>query len=86
MNNNSSKKRYRQNKRDNISNNVLKSRARTLLRRAIQSLTDDSNELPLRVREFKSSIDRAAQKGSIHPRKAARLKSRLEIKVRGVGR
>ena len=77
----SAKKRHRQDARNKVANNFLQSRARTALKRALHSLANDTDQVSTHVTQFKSFIDIAARKGGIHPRKAARLKSRLEIKV-----
>ena len=51
------------------------------MKRTLHALANDSGELLMHATQFKSFIDIAAKKGGIHPRKAARLKSRLETKI-----
>ena len=75
----SPEKRMRQNERRHIIN---KSK-RTALRREIKSYRDlkQGEESKAQYSGISSTIDKAAKKGIIHHRKAARLKSRLHRKT-----
>lgn len=81
MGSRSAKKRHRQNVRENSANNFLQVRARTALKHARKAVADGADGAGDLARRFDSFIDRAAKRGGIHPKKAARLKSRLSIKI-----
>ena len=70
-------KRLRQSLKHRTRNRSAKSRTRTLLTKAISSVGGDAASAEAAVREAVSALDRAAQKGIIHPNAAARGKSRL---------
>jgi len=67
----SAKKRLRTSKKSNIRNTAIKSRIKTLVKRT-EASSDEAS-----LREAVSFLDKAAQKGVIHPNKASRIKSRL---------
>jgi len=71
----SAKKALRQSERKAESNRPVKSRARTLLKKAQQ---DPS---PENLSNAFSSLDKAAKKHIFHPGKVSRLKSRLAKKA-----
>jgi small subunit ribosomal protein S20 len=74
----SAKKRIRQNAKRRTRNQVWRTRARTYVKRARISMEQDSPEAPREaVMLAISELDRAASKGVIHKRNAARRKSRL---------
>lgn len=75
----SAKKRMRQNERKRIVNKA----SRTSLRKEIKSYRELESGEPSKVKypAIASTIDRAAKKGIVHPRKASRLKSRLSRKT-----
>jgi small subunit ribosomal protein S20 len=75
----SAEKRMRQNERKRVVNKAN----RTSLRKAIKSYRDGENGEPSKANypAIASTVDRAAKKGIIHPRKASRLKSRLSRKT-----
>ncbi len=75
----SAEKRMRQGERKRVINKA----SRTSLRREIKSYRDLENGEPSKTKypSIASTIDRAAKKGIIHPRKASRLKSRLSRKT-----
>jgi small subunit ribosomal protein S20 len=70
-------KRLRQSQKARARNRSAKSRTRTLLTKAISSVGGDAASAEAAVREAVSALDKAAQKGIIHPNAAARGKSRL---------
>ena len=67
----SAKKRLKTSKKANIRNTAIKSRIKTLVKRT-EASSDEAS-----LREAVSFLDKAAQKGVIHPNKASRIKSRL---------
>ena len=74
----SAKKRIRQNIKRHIRNRVHHSQARTYVKLARIALEAGDNELAAEaVRQAVSKLDRAASKGVIHRKNAARRKSRL---------
>jgi len=78
----STKKRVRQNEKRRLRNRVWLTRARSTIKQA--RITIDSQDLPASVEAVNkavSELDRAASKGVIHKRNAARRKSRLLKKL-----
>jgi small subunit ribosomal protein S20 len=74
----SAKKRIRQNAKRRTRNQVWRTRARTYVKRARTRMTEGSHETSHEaVMLAISELDRAASKGVIHRRNAARRKSRL---------
>jgi len=74
----SAKKRIRQNAKRRIRNRIYSSQARTYVKRARIALeTNDAETAIDAVRQAVSKLDRAASKGVIHRKNAARRKSRL---------
>lgn len=74
----SAKKRIRQNAKRHIRNRIYSSQARTYVKRARVALETNDAELAIdAVRQAVSKLDRAASKGVIHRKNAARRKSRL---------
>jgi small subunit ribosomal protein S20 len=75
----SAEKRMRQGERKRVINKAN----RTSLRREIKSYREMESGEPSKAKypTIASTIDRAAKKGIIHPRKASRLKSRLSRKT-----
>jgi small subunit ribosomal protein S20 len=72
-------KRVRTAEQARLRNHAKKSAFRTSVKRALAST--GSPEQPELLRNAISTIDRAAKVGAIHPRAAARYKSRLMRKV-----
>jgi small subunit ribosomal protein S20 len=62
-------------------NRAVVSAARTSVRRSEGLIAGGANESPQAVQNTVSALDRAAQKGVIHPNNAARRKSRLLKKL-----
>jgi small subunit ribosomal protein S20 len=74
----SAKKRVRQNIKRRKRNQVFRTRARTYIRRARVALESGNTETASEaIRDAVSQLDRAASKGVIHRKNAARRKSRL---------
>ncbi|MCA9985783.1 MAG: 30S ribosomal protein S20 [Anaerolineales bacterium] len=75
----SAKKRIRSSERRRVRNRVWRSSARTFVRKA-RTTIDSNGDMELaeaQVRQAIQTLDKAARKGVIHPRNAARRKSRL---------
>lgn len=78
-------KRARQNEKRHTHNKSLRSDMRTKLKKVLKALTsEDKSQLVALYRSAASSLDRLARKRLLHPNKAARLKSRLNAKVKAV--
>ena len=76
-------KRVSGRKRDR--NKPLRSRARTLVTKAREAIDGSGDSTDQVVHSAIVSLDRAAQKGAIHPRNAARRKSRLMQQLNKAG-
>ncbi len=71
-------KRVRQSARRNLRNRIVRSSARTFVRKARTTVAEGDTALSAEaVRVAISALDKAAQKGIIHRNAAARGKSRL---------
>jgi small subunit ribosomal protein S20 len=73
-------KRNRQNEQRRLRNKAVRSELKTRVRRASEAAAagQDSDEL---YRVAVARLDKAARKGIIHPRQAARRKSRLARRI-----
>lgn len=71
-------KRVRSNNRKRLRNKVTRNRTRTAVRLAREATPEEAKAATLAAI---SALDRAAQKGVIHPNNAARRKSRLMKKL-----
>lgn len=82
----SAKKRLRQNLRARERNRAIKSEIKSELKKVLEALT--SGDVAAAREHFKvvaRKADRAAAKRTIHPNRAARLKSRLSARVKAAG-
>ncbi len=71
-------KRHRQSEKRRVYNQSLKNRARTFVRKVRNPLlAGDVETAEAGLVEAVKALDKAAQKGAIHPNNAARRKSRL---------
>ena len=78
----SAKKRVRQNEKRRMRNRVWLTRARSTVKQARITIdSEDSAASVAAVNKAISELDRAASKGVIHKRNAARRKSRLLKKL-----
>jgi small subunit ribosomal protein S20 len=76
-------KRNRQNERRRLANKATRSRLRTEAKTVLSAaVSDDSEAAESRLRETSRLLDKAASKGAIHRRTAARRKSKLARAVR----
>ena len=73
----SAEKRNRQSIKRTAQNRVVRGNARTALKRARQSLSNNTSESRENVLTAMQALDKAASKGVLHPNNAARRKSRL---------
>lgn len=78
-NHKSALKRIRQTAKRRIQNRTVRNRARTLIKKARTAVKADvaAETTAQAVREAVRDLDKAASRGVIHPRNAARRKSRL---------
>ena len=77
-NHKSALKRIRQNEKRCLHNRTYRNRARTLVKKARTSIADGSLEEAIAATRLAvKDLDQAASRGVIHPRNAARRKSRL---------
>jgi len=81
-NHKSSLKRVRQTKKRTLRNNSIKSALKTVLKYVDTSISEgDAEKVQESFAKAIPAIDRAASKGVIHKRNAARKKSRLAKRV-----
>lgn len=73
----SAKKRNRQSAKRRIQNRDVRTRARKQVKAARQAVQADAKSAEPVVRKAVSELDRAAAKGVLHKRNAARRKGRL---------
>jgi small subunit ribosomal protein S20 len=77
-NHKSALKRVRQNELRRIRNKSTKTRVKNVIKEVQQSINEDSGEMSLKkLNTAQSTIDKAAKKGVIHKKTAARKISRL---------
>ncbi len=71
-------KRNKQNEKKRIRNRIYRGRARTFIQKArVDIQAGNQDEAVAAVKVAISALDKAAEKGVIHPNNAARRKSRL---------
>jgi small subunit ribosomal protein S20 len=74
----SAKKRIRSSAKRRVRNRVARSSARTFVKKTRTFIArGELNEAEESLRQAASTLDRAARKGILHPRNAARRKGRL---------
>jgi small subunit ribosomal protein S20 len=73
----SAKKRNRQNAKRQVRNRDVRSRARTHVKNARLAIETDAKTAVPAVHKASRELDRAATKGVLHKKNAARRKSRL---------
>jgi small subunit ribosomal protein S20 len=77
----SAEKAHRQSLKRRLRNRAIKSSAKTAVKKANESIASgDPEAARAAVRQALTVLDKAAQKGVIHPNNAARRKSRLVLK------
>lgn len=77
-------KRNRQNEKRRLRNRIFRGNARAAVKDARTSL-ENGQETKTSVSAALSALDKAAQRGAIHPRNAARRKGRLMKKLALLG-
>ena len=77
----SAQKRIRSDERKRLRNQKVRSRVRTFVKKAEQSIGGQSDVTVEAIRQACSELDKAASKGVIHKNNAARRKSRLMAKL-----
>ena len=77
-------KRNRQNEKRRLRNRVFRGNARAAVKDARTSI-ENGQETKASVSAALSALDKAAQRGAIHPRNAARRKGRLMKKLAALG-
>lgn len=75
----SAQKRIRTNERKSLRNQMYRSRVKTMIKKAEQSLKGNTDDAA--VREALIILDKAAVKGVLHKNNVARRKSRLMKKL-----
>lgn len=80
-NTDSAKKHMRSDERKRVRNQKVRSKVKTLVKRAEQSIGSTQEITVETVRLACSELDKAASKGVIHKNNAARRKSRLMAKL-----
>ena len=83
-NSKSAEKRARQNKSRYELKHAQRSIVRSAIKRIIKGVENKDKNLADNLKLAQSTIDKIADKGVIHKNKAARLKSRLNRKVKSV--
>ena len=78
------KKTARVQERKRVINRRVRSTSRTAVKKAVSLLADRDPQAGGAVMSAVSTLDRAAQKGVIHPNAAARRKSRLMRRLNSV--
>lgn len=78
----SAAKRQRQNSSSRLRNRAVRSRMRTAIRSFVDSLGGEQAEATERLGHAVRAVDKAASKGVVHRRTAARYKRRLTGRLR----
>ena len=75
-------KRDRQNEKRAARNSAIKSRVTTFEKRVLTAIkSQDKKEAPAALQTFMSEMDRAAQKGAIHVKRASRRIASLSRQI-----
>ena len=78
-------KRNRQTEKRNLRNRRVRSELHTRTKTALSAIDEGSDDADEAVRAAIKRIDKAAQKGVLHKKTAARRKSRLARKLNAIG-
>ena len=81
----SAQKRQRQNLKRREHNHAAKTKVRTIVKTAAESIAGKDSAAGEKLRDAISALDKAASKGIIHRNQAARRKSRLMAKLNKMG-
>ena len=77
----SAKKRIKVAERNRVQNALIKSRARTAMKKVVRALDENVDNLNEMVKSAVSELDKAQAKGIMHKNAVARHKSRMMKKV-----
>ena len=78
-------KRARQAEKNRLHNASQKSELRTYIKSTLAAITDNNASLAKEcLVKTATYLDRAARKGLVHPNRAARLKHRLNLKIKAL--
>jgi small subunit ribosomal protein S20 len=81
----SAKKRLQQNVERRQRNRAARSQLRTLVRRVLDAVAaNDGAKADTEYRAIAAQLDRAGARGLIHPNRAARVKSRLQKRIKAL--
>ncbi|GAB4573538.1 MAG: 30S ribosomal protein S20 [Anaerolineae bacterium] len=85
-NHKSALKRIRSNERKRLRNRIVRSRARTFVKKAVKTISDgDQNSAREATLVAIRELDKAVSKGVLHRNTAARKKSRLMKRLNALG-
>ena len=85
-NHKSAEKRARQSEKKNLRNRMVKSNIKTAVKKVLSAVTEKEESAASILDMAKSTIDKAAKKGVIHKRAAARKISRLAKKLNAMNK
>lgn len=85
-NHKSAEKRARQSEKKNLRNRMVKSNVKTAVKKVLSAVTEKDENASSVLDMAKSAIDKAAKKGVIHKRAAARKVSRLAKKLNAMNK
>lgn len=76
------RKRHRQNKKLRTVNRARKQTLKTATKRVLRAIEQKStSEAQVLFKDLQAKLDKTAKKGTIHPNKAARRKSRMQKRL-----
>lgn len=78
----SAKKRLRQNVGRRARNRTRKSMVKTQLKKVLAAIGTDNDQAQREFQLLQKKLDRAAARGAVHPNAAARLKSRINARLK----
>ena len=85
-NHKSAEKRARQSEKKNLRNRTVKSQVKTSVKKVLSAVSENDENAASVLDMAKSAIDKAAKKGVIHKRTAARKISRLAKKINAMNK
>lgn len=85
-NHKSAEKRARQSEKKNLRNRMVKTNVKTAVKKVLAAVSEKDENSTSVLDMAKSTIDKAAKKGVIHKRAAARKISRLAKKINAIAK
>ncbi len=85
-NHKSAAKRAKQGEKKNLRNRMVKTHVKTAVKKVLAAVTEKDENAASVLDMAKSAIDKAAKKGVIHKRNAARKISRLAKKLNAINK